>query len=170
MTRSTQRWRWSEPKEDETGQATAGFMWRDLGGAKSTTRSHRHIWGWGAISPACLIARSRRLSTLSLSLFLSLSLTLTLSTRLSSEMVWNENRNVKQFLGQSLYFTVKWNVFLENSIFHTQPNIRWGVKWFPKMLWSQNKRTPRFESDTTPCMHPPGDITQSLQLNFPMVI
>ena len=28
------------------------------------------------------------------------------------------------------------------------------------------KVEPRFESDTTPCMHPPGDITQPLQLNF----
>ena len=69
------------------------------------------------------------------------SLSLSLSVRLSLEIVWSENRNVKQFLGQSLYFTVKWNDFPENSIFYTQPNTWWGVKWFPEMVWSQNKHT-----------------------------
>ena len=86
---------------------------RSSGGRLHVARSWWHVWGWGAISPACL----------------------------SPKMVWSENRNVKQFLGQSLYFTVHWNAFPENSIFSAQPNTRWGVKWFLEMVWSQNKRT-----------------------------
>ena len=100
---------------------------RSSSGKLLVARSWRHKVNY-VISPACLVALSWRLS---LSLF----------ARLSSKMVWNENRNLKQFLGQNLYFTVKWNVFPENSIFHAQPNTRWGVKWFLEMVWSQNKRT-----------------------------
>ena len=105
---------WSDLEEDETDQATAGFMWRDLGGT-ILAQSQGRVW----------------LHEVEGSLSLSLSL-----SRLSLKMVWSENRNVKQFLGQSLYFTVRWNAFPENSIFHAQPNTRWSVKWFPKMVWS----------------------------------
>ena len=31
-------------EEDVTGQAAVGFMWRDLGGAKSTAWSRRRVW------------------------------------------------------------------------------------------------------------------------------
>ena len=36
---------------------------------------------------------------------------------------------------------VKVNDFPENSIFHAQPNTRKGVKGFPEIVQSQNKRS-----------------------------
>ena len=45
---------------------------RSSGGRLHVARSWWHVWGWGAISPACLVARSRRLA-LSLSLSLCVS-------------------------------------------------------------------------------------------------
>ena len=89
-------------------------------------------------------ARSRRrvwLCEVESSLLSLLSLSLSLFVRLRPEIVCSENRNVKQFPSQNLYFTVQWNAFPENFIFHTQPNTWWCVKWFLEMVWSQNKRT-----------------------------
>ena len=80
---------------------------------------------------------------LELSLFLltvSFSLSLCASEARSGNG-WSENRNVKQFSGQRLLFTVNWNANLENSIFHVQPNTRFYGKWFPKIVWSQKKRS-----------------------------
>ena len=95
----------------------------------------------GAISPARL-GLGRDLANVFGSVkSKALSLSLSFFARLSPEMVWSENRNVKQFPSQSLYFTVKWNVFPENSIFYAHPNTQWGVKWFLEMVWSQNKRS-----------------------------
>ena len=51
----------------------------------------------------------------------SLSLSLSLS-RLSPEMVWSKNRNVKWFPGQSLYFYGQMKCISRNFIFHVQPN------------------------------------------------
>ena len=92
---------WSDLEEDETDQATAGFMWRDLGGT-ILAQSQGRVWLHEVEG----------------------SLSLSLSTHLSPEIIWSENRNEKQFSGQSLYFTVKWNVFPKKSIFHAQPNTR----------------------------------------------
>ena len=67
------------------------------------------------------------------------SLSLSLSARLSPEMVWSENRNVKWFPSQNLYFYDQMKCISENSIFHAQPNTQFYRKWFFKMVWSQNK-------------------------------
>ena len=80
---------------------------------------------------------------LELSLFLltvSFSLSLCASEARSGNG-WSENRNVKQFPGQRLLFTVNWNANLENSIFHVQPNTQFYGKWFLEIVWSQNKRS-----------------------------
>ena len=92
--------RWSDLEEDGAisagrsrrrnldGMISKARSWRhDLEGAILPMQSRRHVWGWGVIS-----------SSLSL---LSLSRSLSLFARLSPEMVWSENRNVKQFPGQS---------------------------------------------------------------------
>ena len=116
--------RWDWPRGEDRS-ASGGWRDRPRGGRDRSSSGKLHVArSWrreadGVISPACLVAWSR---SLSLSLFASLS----------PKMVWNENKNLKQFLGQNLYFTVKWNVF---------PEKWWGVKWFPEMVWNQNKRT-----------------------------
>ena len=81
---------------------------------------------------------------------LSLSLSHT-HMRLGLEMIWSENRNVKSFPSQSHLFTVKGNSFSKKAIFHAQPNTQFYEKWFPEMVWSQNKRTLRsIHSHTKP--------------------
>ena len=66
-------------------------------------------------------------------------------------MIWSENRNVKSFPSQSHLFTVKGNSFSKKAIFHAQPNTQFYEKWFPEMVWSQNKRTLRsIHSHTKP--------------------
>ena len=131
-------WWWSRWRRQCRGAISVVVRsWRDdLGSANSTARSRRCVWGWGTIYFT--------LSTLSLSLSLlslSLSLSLSLFASVSLEMIWRWNRSCIHFPGQRPYFTVKVNDFPENSIFHTQPNTRKGVKGFPEIIWSQNKRS-----------------------------
>ena len=71
-------------------------------------------------------------------LAVSLSLSLSLFARLSPKMDCRENRNVKWFPSQSLYFYGQIKCISGNSIFHAQPNTWFYGKWFPKMVWSQN--------------------------------
>ena len=70
---------WPRGGQDRSSSGRLHVAWSrqdDLGDAKLTMRSRRHVWGWGTILPACLVAWSRRLSTLFSSLSLSLSLSL----------------------------------------------------------------------------------------------
>ena len=76
--------------------------------------------------------------------WLSLSLSSPPFACLSPKMVWSENRNVKWFSGQSLYFYSQMKCISGNSIFHAQPNTRFYGKWFPEMVWNQNKQSLSF--------------------------
>ena len=100
-------------------------------------RSTQYCNPWDRWDRCHLVWSARPLLVVSLSLSLSLSL----SARLSPKIVWSENRNVKWFPGQSLYFYSQMKCISGNSIFHAQPNTRFYGKWFPEMVWSQNKRT-----------------------------
>ena len=111
----------------------------DLGSAR-VRRSHR-CWG-ATISPVVRSTLQLLLRCiLAVSLYSLFFLSLSLFACLSPEMVWSENRNIKWFPGQSLYFYGQMKCISRNSIFHAQPNTRFYGKWFPKMVWSQNKRT-----------------------------
>ena len=99
---------------------------------------------WSELDDASLISLSL---VFLCALSLSLSLSLSLFACLSLEIICSENRSAKYFLGQShkthgqlKLFSRKF-CFSENSIFHVQPNTRWGVKSFPEMVLRQNKRS-----------------------------
>ena len=83
-----------------------------------------------------------RLSLLPLSLSLSdLGSLFSLSLSLSPEMIWTENKSIKLFPGQrSKYWSTR-NEFLENFIFHCSQTCGFGGKWFPEIIFIQNKRS-----------------------------
>ena len=81
-------------------------------------------------------------SSSSLSLRSGLSL-LSLSLSLFSEMIWTENKSVKLFPGQRSKYWSTGNEFLENFIFHCSQTCGFGGKWFPEIIFTQNKRTLR---------------------------
>ena len=89
---------------------------------------------------------NRRLSLLPLSLsdlgsLFSLSLSLSLS--FFPEMIWIENKSVKLFLGQRSKYWSTGNEFPENFIFRCSQTCGFGGKWFPEIIFTQNKRTLR---------------------------
>ena len=83
---------------------------------------------------------------LSLSLCCSFSRSLcVLSLRLcvlrDPEMIWSENESVKSFPGQRRKFRSTGSEFLENFIFRCCQTCGFGGKWFPEIIFTQNKRT-----------------------------
>ena len=86
------------------------------------------------------------LSLLSLSLWfglslLSLSLFLSLSLSLFPEMNWSENEGGKSFPGQRWKFRSTGSYFPENEIYRRCQTPGFGGKWFPEIIFTQNKRT-----------------------------
>ena len=107
--------RWSDYREGEARLAELGVSW--IG-----------VSGWIGVG-------------FQLSSLLSLSLSLSLSFARDPEMNWSENESVKSFPGQRSKFLVKGNDFPENRIFRSCQTRGSGGKWFPKTIFTQNKRT-----------------------------
>ena len=80
------------------------------------------------------------LSSLSLSLWSGLSL-LSLSFSLFPEMIWRENEGAKSFSGQRWKCWSTGSHFPENIIFRDSQTCKFGGKWFPEIIFTQNKRT-----------------------------
>ena len=79
---------------------------------------------------------------LSLSLCCSLrSFSHSLCVLRDSEMIWSENESVKSFPGQRRKFRSTGSDFPENFIFRCCQTRGLGGKWFPEIIFSQNKRT-----------------------------
>ena len=85
--------------------------------------------------------------------FLSLSpiwalsfLSLSLSLSLFPEMIWTENKSVKLIPGQRSKSWSTGNEFPENKIFRCSQTCRLGWKWFPEIIFTQNKRSLGFVS------------------------
>ena len=79
---------------------------------------------------------------LSLSLCCSLhSFSHSLCVLRDSEMIWSENESVKSFPGQRHKFRSTGSDFLENFIFRCCQTRGLGGKWFPEIIFSQNKHT-----------------------------
>ena len=74
---------------------------------------------------------------------LSLRSGLSLSLSLSVEMIWSENESVKSFSGQRSKYWSTGNEFPKNFIFRCSQTCRFGGKWFPEIIFTQNKRTLR---------------------------
>ena len=94
-----------------------------------------------------LIGRSCRLSLLPLSLspiWALSSLSLSLSLSLSPEMIWSENKSVKLIPGQRSKYWSTGNEFPENKIFRCSQTCGLGWKWFPEIIFTQNKRSRSF--------------------------
>ena len=87
-------------------------------------------------------AIASEVSSSSLSLRSGLSL-LSLSLSLSPEMIWSENESVKSFSGQRSKYWSTENEFSENFIFRCNQTCGFGGKWFPEIIFTQNKRTLR---------------------------
>ena len=66
---------------------------------------------------------------------------LSLSLSLFVEFIWSENRTVKWFPGQRLVFFSQLKCKSGKCYFLEQPNTLFYGKWFPEMVWSQNKRS-----------------------------
>ena len=62
---------------------------------------------------------------------------------LSPEIIWTENKSVKLFPGQRSKYWSTGNEFLENFIFRCSQTCGFGGKWFPEIIFIQNKRTLR---------------------------
>ena len=78
------------------------------------------------------------LSLLSLSLWSGLSL---FSLSLFPEMNWSENESVNSFPSQRRKFWSAGIQFPENCIFRCNQTCGKGWKWFPEIIFTQNKRT-----------------------------
>ena len=76
-----------------------------------------------------------------LSLSLSSIWALSLSLSLSPEMIWSENEGVKSFPGQRWKFHSTGSHFPENEIYHCCQTPGFRGKWFPEIIFPQNKRT-----------------------------
>ena len=64
-----------------------------------------------------------------------------LSLSLSPEMIWSENEGVKSFPGQRWKFQSTGSNFPENEIYRCCQTPGFGGKWFPEIIFLQNKRT-----------------------------
>ena len=99
-------------------------------------------------SPFCffsLVGRSRRLSLLPLSLSPIWALSsLSLSLSLFPEMIWTENKSVKLIPGQRSKSWSTGNEFPENKNFRCSQTCGLGWKWFPEIIFTQNKRSLNF--------------------------
>ena len=76
----------------------------------------------------------------SLSLWSGLSL-LSLPLSLFLEMIWRENEGAKSFPGQRWKYSSTGSHFPENIIFRDSQTCGFGGKWFPEIIFTQNKRT-----------------------------
>ena len=86
----------------------------DLGGANSTARSHRRVWG--GVRSRLWVRRRRRLFSLSLSL--SLSISLSLFARLTRKWFEVKIFTSNHFQGQSLILHGQLQIPSEKFIFH----------------------------------------------------
>ena len=120
---------------------------RDRRGARSTStlvgRSRRSSIAGSLFS---LVERSRPSSIAGSLFFLSLSSiwalsSLSLSLSLSPEMIWTENKSVKLFPGQRSKYWSTGNEFPKNFIFRCSQTCGFVGKWFPEIIFTQNKRT-----------------------------
>ena len=64
-----------------------------------------------------------------------------LSLSHTPETIWSENRNWKWFPGSKLIFYSQMKIISGKFYFQSQPNSLFYGKWFPKTIWSQNKRS-----------------------------
>ena len=84
--------------------------------------------------------------SLSLLCFSSLVLSVLLCVESDPKMNWSENESVNSFPGQRGKF---WSIgiqFSENCIFRCNQTCEKGWKWFPEIIFTQNKRTLRWAS------------------------
>ena len=88
----------------------------------------------GAIDDRCSLIWA--LSSLTLSLIWALS-----SLSLFPKMNWSENESVNSFPGQRRKFWSTGIQFPENCIFRCNQTCGKGWKWFPEIIFTQNKRT-----------------------------
>ena len=56
-------------------------------------------------------------------------------------MIWTENKSVKLFPGQKSKYWSTGNEFPENFIFRCSQTCGFVGKWFPEIIFTQNKRT-----------------------------
>ena len=108
-------------------------------------RSHRSrcsIIDRAARRRGAIVERAVRsgLSLLSLSLWSGLSL-LSLSLSLFPEVIWSENEGRNWFPGQRWKYWSTRSHFPENDIFRDSQTCGKGWKWFPEIIFIQNKRT-----------------------------
>ena len=66
---------------------------------------------------------------------------LSLSLSLFPEMNWSENEGEKSFPGQRWKFRSAESYFPENEIYRRYQTPGFGGKWFPEIIFTQNKRT-----------------------------
>ena len=64
-----------------------------------------------------------------------------LSFSLFPEMIWRENEGAKSFSGQRWKYWSTGSHFSENIIFCDSQTCGFGGKWFPEIIFTQNKRT-----------------------------
>ena len=101
----------------------------DRAARRSTIQSHSSSIA-GEVSSSSLSLRS------GLSLF-----SLSLSLSLFQEIIWTENKSVKLFPGQRSKYWSTGNEFSKNFIFRCSQTCGFGGKWFPEIIFTQNKRT-----------------------------
>ena len=68
-------------------------------------------------------------------------LSLSLSLSLFPEVIWSENEGRNWFLGQRWKYWSTGSHFPENDIFRDSQTCGKGWKWFPEIIFTQNKRT-----------------------------
>ena len=88
---------------------------------------------------APLVDRRTARSTIG-ALWSGLSL-LSLSLSLFPKIIWSENEGVKSFTGQRWKFRSTGSHFPENEIYRCCQTPEFGGKWFPKIIFPQNKHT-----------------------------
>ena len=74
-------------------------------------------------------------------LLLSRARARSLSLSFFPEMLWSENEGRKSFPGQRWKYWSTESHFLENIIFRDSQTCGKGWKWFPEIIFTQNKRT-----------------------------
>ena len=87
---------------------------------------------------------AKSLLPFSLSPIWALSSLFSLSLSLFPEMIWTENKSVKLFPGQRSKYWSTGNEFPKNFIFRCSQTCGFGGKWFPEIIFTQNKRTLKF--------------------------